>query len=397
MMRFGWSGLAVWIALLGCGDASGSSSASGGDSAEGGAATGTGAGASSVGAGAEGGAASSGTGASAGMGAGTPQGKVPVFVAQGHMGRTTISCDDGRTWIADHSDDDNARCFTGNLDCDHAGNAGRGLAFGDDAFIAAFGWGHPGTLQRSTDGIHWTTVASDTPTFADVAFGNGVFVADNSPTQVSSDGSTWSEGGDVGLSVYNVRAISFVPYGAGLFVITAESGSERDIAMSVDGVTWTHPSQRPPECGSYVLNVTYGADRIAIFSGDGTVCTSADGGDTWQLTQVAGSFSSPGLWNGSELLAYEGSTLWRSPDGSSWTSQQASPGDVLIGAFARGDSGTYVAVRGGWQTWYEGQEFYRSSDGLNWEKLAAGTFKGSHPINFIEPGYVDPSPECPLP
>src|SRR5215208_3215992 len=28
---------------------------------------------------------------------------VPIFIAQGMLGRTTISCDDGRTWVGDHS------------------------------------------------------------------------------------------------------------------------------------------------------------------------------------------------------------------------------------------------------------------------------------------------------
>jgi hypothetical protein len=29
--------------------------------------------------------------------------KAPIFVAQGSLGRTTISCDDGKTWAANHS------------------------------------------------------------------------------------------------------------------------------------------------------------------------------------------------------------------------------------------------------------------------------------------------------
>src|SRR5262245_36884214 len=35
-----------------------------------------------------------------------PEGTIPIFVAQGNVGRTTISCDDGQSWVANRSDDD---------------------------------------------------------------------------------------------------------------------------------------------------------------------------------------------------------------------------------------------------------------------------------------------------
>jgi len=35
----------------------------------------------------------------------------------------------------------------------------------------------------------------ETPTFADVAYGNDVFVAGGNPTRVSRDGGTWEMGG----------------------------------------------------------------------------------------------------------------------------------------------------------------------------------------------------------
>jgi hypothetical protein len=70
---------------------------------------------------------------------------VPVFVAQGHQGRITRSCDDGQTFPFDHSNDDEFRCFIdAEHDCDHSELAGRGLAFGQGSFVAAWGWGHPG-------------------------------------------------------------------------------------------------------------------------------------------------------------------------------------------------------------------------------------------------------------
>jgi len=52
-------------------------------------------------------------------------------------------------------------------------------------------------------------------------------------------------------------------------------------------------------------------------------------------------------------------------------------------------------VRGGWQVWYDQQRFYRSADGVRWETLAAGSYVGSHPINFIEFGYAPAGTVCP--
>jgi hypothetical protein len=330
---------------------------------------------------------------------GNNEGLVPVFVAQGHFGRLMVSCDDGQTFVANQSADDEAQCWAVNNepDCDHSPWAGRGVAFGNGAFVSTFGWGYPGVLRRSVDGVAWEDVWVEQPTFADVAFGNGIFVANNSPTWISSDGETWEEGGDLGLNVGNVRAIEFVPHGEGLFVITGESGDQRDIVTSPDGVTWTHPSERPPECGSWVINVAYGAGTIAIFSGHGTVCRSTDGGDTWTLDQVAPSFSSPGVWTGTEFFAYDGATLHRSADGVAWSSQEVTPGDIRIGAMARSDQGTFVAHKDAWQGWYEEQEMYRSEDGITWERLPAGAFVPSHPINFVHFGWAEPSSVCPLP
>lgn len=63
-------------------------------------------------------------------------------------------------------------------------------------------------------------------------------------------------------------------------------------------------------------------------------------------------------------------------------------------AVARDDDGTFVAVRGGWQSSYEFQEIYRSSDGRSWEVLAPGSFVGSHPIHHVAFGYVDDRAAC---
>jgi hypothetical protein len=328
---------------------------------------------------------------------GAPPGTIPVFVAQGHMGRLMVSCDDGHTFVANQSADDNVQCWGDNNapDCDHSEWAGRGLAFGNGVFVSTFGWGYPGVVRRSTDGVTWLDTWSEPPTFADIAFGNGKFVANGSPTSISTDGMTWEEGGDLTIDI-NYRAIEFVPHEGGLFIVTGESGENRDIVLSDDGVTWRHPTTRPPECGSYVLNIAYGGGTIAIFSGNGSVCSSTDGGDTWTLNEVNDYLTSPGVWTGSEFFVYGASTLFRSSDANAWQSQEIAP-SVRIGSMARSDQGTFVAHEDSWLGWYEDQEMYRSENGIDWEVLPAGSFVPSHPINFIQFGYAEPSSLCPLP
>jgi hypothetical protein len=60
-------------------------------------------------------------------------------------------------------------------------------------------------------------------------------------------------------------------------------------------------------------------------------------------------------------------------------------------------TGTFVAVRGGWQVWYDQQEFYRSSDGVTWTTLDPSVAPGGHPLRFISFGYGKPSAACPAP
>lgn len=372
------------------GGSGGGTGGSAGDGGSGGGATTTTPGGSS--AGGSGGSTSSSQG-----GGGAAPGLVQVFVAQGHMGRTTRSCDDGKTWIDDQSQDDSVICFDP-LDCDHNSGAGRGLAFGDGQWVATFGWGAPGTVRTSKDGASWDVVVDPAPNFADVAFGDGVFVANSRPPQLSTDGETWVESPSAEmLDVWNPRAIAFIP-DQGLFVITGESGQDRDMVLSNDGgQSWWHPDSRPPECVSYVRGITGGNGAIVAASGNGFVCTSTDGGKTWVKVDVAEGLSSPPVFTGAEILVWQGDTVFRSADGLIWTSEPISPQGISIGPVTRGSNGTFVAANDGWMVWYEKQQFFRSTDGVTWEVLDKSKFKGSHPINFIEAGWAEPTAECPLP
>jgi hypothetical protein len=336
------------------------------------------------------------TGTDESTGEPVPEG-VPLFIAQGHMGRTTISCDRGLTWIADHSLDDATHCFD-ELDCDHHVGSATGLRYGDGAFIATWGWGTEGNVARTTDGITWETVMTG-PTFSGTAYGAGTFVAGSRETQRSEDGgATWGAPIDTGLTQWTPRGIGFADVDGGRFVIGGGGNNEGDVVVSSDaGASWWHPDPLPLACGDGIRSIVSDGAAIVIVRGGGTgpeLCVSHDAGTSFaeiDLGEVW--FESRALHDGEAFVVYANGEAWRSTDGDEWTSTPTQPA-ITPGALAIDELGNFVAVRGGWQVWYENQEFYRSTDGISWEVLAPGTFTGSHPVNHIAFGHVASTTAC---
>lgn len=322
--------------------------------------------------------------------------RVGVFVAQGHAGRTTISCDDGRSWIHDRSLDDSIVCFSDGFDCDHHPGSAKGVTYGRGWFFATYGWGPPGSVQRSRDGVTWEPVLEET-TFGGIAFGQErVLAGARQPRWTADDGESWTDSGSTELDVWNVRRTGWVPHDGGRFVLVGEDGGARDVVLSSDGgETWWHPSSLPAECGAAIQNeggIAYGDGTMLIVGRTGDACRSTDGGATWTSTAIGGEVHSHLVWSGDAFLAWERGVLWRSEDGAAWSSTPTSPADLRIGAVAMSPGGTFVAVKGGWQEWYDRQRFYRSEDGVTWTELPSGSYVGSHPIRDIEFGYVESCP-----
>jgi hypothetical protein len=394
--------------LFGCSSSESSGDPSAGAAAGGAAAaagkggagqSGSGASGGTVGSGGAAGATSAGTGGgggdagAAGAIGGAP---VPVFVAQGHHGRLTISCDGGQSWIHNKSADDALRCFSNDKsDCNHSPNAGRGIAYGNNVFAITWGWGAPGTQQRSTDAKNWEDTATNAPTYADIAFGNGKFVGASDPVGISTDGGSWQQGGRVGIDM-NIRSIDFIAHDGGRFIITGESGDRHTIMHSADTESWQTASDRENGCGSGYQGMAYGNGAAVLASAGGYVCYSLDGGDEWKKVDLPGDvLTSNVIWTGTEFMVWDGATLHRSDDGQAWTNERTVPENIAIGTVARGEDGSFVAANWGWTTWYDQQRFFRSTDGKNWEVLAQDKFVGSHPIQFIHFGYVEPGAGCP--
>ena len=409
------------------GGAAGGSDAAGGDASAGG---------SSGGAAAAGGSASAGGAASAGgsagggsvSGGGTAGGAVVVvdagtiglFVAIGHVNRSTISCDDGRTWVANQSDNDGIRCFTsapdgGSSDCDHKYGSGRGIAWSPaSGFVGNWGWGDPGVIRKSRDGLTWNVVDRGS-NFSSMAVGNdGTLFATSRSGKVSRNaGETWTSAGTAdlqanGQAVWNVRRGGAGGTGAGVFVVVADSNTAM---VSSDATTWRAPQTYPSTCGASIQwegGVASGNGVLVILGGDGVACRSTDNGATWTAHQTGGTIDSRLVWTGTEFVSWGSVSnqrrLIRSPDGMTWTSTATASrrngvpvagGGPLIGAVARSPSGTFVAANGGWQTWYTSQRFFRSTDGVTWDELPMTAFVGSHPIQHIAWGEGARSSACP--
>ena len=318
----------------------------------------------------------------------TDQG-VPMFIAQGHVGRTSISCDDGNTWVADQSNDDDLRCWSDNWepDCDHSPDSARGIAYGDGVFMATFGWGYPGGLFRSVDGVRWDETYPGSSA-AGMAYGNGVFIAgDWSPLRSVDAGLTWTRDDDFYVP-YNVRRTSFVEAGGGRFLLLNDGPL---LMSSDDGVSWYQPPA-PAGCGTNVMfngGAAYGNGALVIVAGDGPTCVSTDDGATFTAgapVDVYGWLTSRLLFNGTEFVVWGNGLMYTSPDGQSWSETAVS--GVELDAVAQSEDGTYVGVGG----WYDGQNFYRSTDGVSWQAIGG---YGGHPVFDLTFGIGQASPTCP--
>lgn len=363
-----------------------------------------------------------------------PPGRVPMFIAQGMVGRSTISCDDGRSWVGDRSWDREAnphlcgstdvRCdadgfscsqrwYDGTCsdhspcDCGHSPGFSKGVVFTGDWFVGTWGWGWPGSVMRSRNGIDWETTLDD-QSFGGIAYGAGRVVVAARDNFHSTDGMTWTPGetadfsGPTEPTIWSVRRFGYADHDGGRFVAIASGNTDRDILVSSNGGdTWWRPSSIPDGCGAGVGaygGILYGNGIIALI-GEGEVCRSLDGGDTWTIVSVLDGdeiFVGTPVFTGTEFMAWShySHVRYTSPDAATWTATPMTT-ETSLGAVARNpDTGTLVAVGSVW-TGYEDQRFMRSSDGLEWESIPDTAFAASHPIHYIGFGYGERSAACP--
>jgi hypothetical protein len=405
----------------------GSAAASGGGTGGGVPATGGGV---SDGGGAGGGSAASGGGGSGGgsamdggTGGGAVAGKVPIFMMQGHLGRITISCDDGLTW-KDNEPWETAgdpllcgmpqpgvQCYTSTCEeltygqcigvtcCDDTVDRGESLAYGNGAFVALWGHGLPGELRRSTDGVHWTRTRIGSY-YGHHTFGGDRFLASSREPVWSNDGVTWNDGGPTdfrddgqptGAEQGGPRQIGYLEYdGGGRFVAVTSPNPDIQVTSN-GGLSWWRPQSFPADCGC--CDVVAGNGRVLIMNGNGTACVSEDGAQTWTvyptgLTEII----SNGVWTGSEFAFWGWDVELTSPDGKTWTQHPTTGGSVQMVGYSP-LTGTYVGANG--HSGYAMQQLMRSTDGVTWQNLSLSAFTQSHPLFNVVFGYADRSPTCP--
>lgn len=345
-----------------------------------------------------------------------PPGMVDVVVAVGRGGRSTISCDEGRSWIENRLETAaDVRCW-GQLDgaepefldaahtmpnpryleCDHDEGNSTGLVFHDGAFFRAIGWGTPGRTQRSVDGVTWEVPS---PSFE--ATYNGLVAFDDAlvamgtpqPYLSSDDGASWTaSSGELGWDVGHVRAATSSSYGPmGTIVYVTDDG----IGWTDDRAATFHGPDAPACDGRTFAS---GGGVTVHLGSNGSACVTSDGGRTWQTHAVASSVAAGPVWNGHAFHFWgdgaSGFAHFSSLDGVTWTSAASTRvGVSIVGVTV---AGGFVGVNEIWNGGYEHQRFFRSDDGDTWETLATdgSAFTPGHPISHFASGVVPANAYC---
>ncbi|MDZ4697982.1 MAG: hypothetical protein SGI86_22815 [Deltaproteobacteria bacterium] len=376
----------------GISDGSGGNTAAGGESAmAGGATAGTGTGGSAGGTpgttGASGGATAAGGATATGGSGGTvvvPIGKVPMFVAAGHGARTITSCDDGRTWIANHSYE--------NRNVDHSPYTEKGMVYGDGIFMELIGWGADPSVKLSTNGVDWQRFPVPNGgggglVFVELPQKKFVTVNGYGGCQSSPNGKTWTRCTAPDYPE-NLRESG----GGG-----AAIGGGGDIAATFSfdgGQSWRTSSACRLVDGFGNLGqlggFAWGNSTFCAVGSSGDWCRTTDRGATWQTGKLPSGVDGKMAFIGDKFWAPNGATAYWSSDGSTWTRETLRPTGTVIHAMARGDSGTFVGI----QRENASTRFYRSSDGINWTLVTGPTGTSLRRVVF---GYGTPSAQCPLP
>jgi hypothetical protein len=337
------------------------------------------------------GGADPGDGGDAGSGAAGSGGDTParaeVLIAQGHVGRTMLSCDQGATWIHDRSDDAAVRCD--DVDCDHHTGSAMGIVASGGFAIMSSGWGTPGVVRRTSDGATWETVLEIEFPFASLAVGPGGLLGSTPRPWRSVDaGATWTEVPPVYIPP-PLRQSLFIP-DQGRYLLTSEGNGLRAWTTDDAGETFQEASALPSGCVAFAL--AEGAGIVAMQHVSGGICRSSDGGQSFQVVAVGNGI-------GFQTLAFAGgrfvalgdggssAVLYESADAQTWTETatnlQSSVWNLVLGSDAV--TGAFVAAASA----YETQRFFRSADGLDWVETTAPQ---GHPIRrFISASLATPS------
>ncbi|MDX2020981.1 MAG: hypothetical protein SF187_12140 [Deltaproteobacteria bacterium] len=319
-----------------------------------------------------------GTGGGAGGvgGDGAPAGSVPMFVAVGRGGRRIMSCDRGRTWVANQ--------FVSTQDGEHSTFTPKGLAYGNGTFVFLSGWGNPSTTWITTNGVDWVEQKHQTG-FAGLGYDDGQFVlvGTNYHEGSKDNGKTWTRlpqskasGGREGAAFTGIWA----------------AGTDGQAQVLRKGMnSWANISGcTGPRHGGIGADGGFAAstDTLISVGSNGNICgvniaTGAAIGATQFNVEVRGK---PNFAAGSFMVA-TGDSIRFSKDGSNWTTRTL-PKDVRIDLVDCDADGHCVGLN------LDGKSFYYSDDAMTWSRAAAPQGNG---MVAVKAGAGLPSDLCKLP
>jgi len=310
-----------------------------------------------------------------------PTGRVPMFVAIGPGLRTTISCDDGRSWVENRLEKETDNDFS------HDETNIHGAVFTNGRFYYPAGWGQTTTrVFASENGITWQRLYQGGAHQSNsmVATGDVLLFGEGSAIRRSDDGGqNWTP-----ITLPDKIAHMRLAYGdvmGGRFVAGGRDG--RHVFSGDRGRTWRKAQGQGGHYPVFGGGVFVSFQRIG-----GNLVRSVDGGATWQRVSCCGnpSYIAQVFWNGERFLLYRNDSVWGSADGEAWTKLGALKiGDLEVMA-RNPHSGNYVAARPGRPV-----RFYNSRDGINWSPVPDGSFdRRGDEIKYITFGYGLPSANC---
>lgn len=117
------------------------------------------------------------------------------------------------------------------------------LGFGNGMFVTAPYSGNVG--KYSYDGVNWLNTGEfPGVSYISIAYGNGRWIAlSKFGCAYSSDGITWTAGGNMNPSSLYYFTPKYITYGNGIFVVTGDMrgiSSNTYVSTSTDGITWTN-------------------------------------------------------------------------------------------------------------------------------------------------------------
>lgn len=232
------------------------------------------------------------------------------------------------------------------------------IAFDGTQFVAV---GKGGFVATSPDGITWTQGSlGNNSEYESIAYGNGRFVAvgELAPVISSADGITWQ------VETVGSTRINGAAFGNNLFVIVGGIGS---FWTSPDGQSWT---KQPVLTTSGLRAAVYGGGQFVVVSRGGKTLTSPDG-ENWTLHEGVANTDLTSVSYGNWLYAATSSsgTVFTSFDGIHWLEQNVTEDSTPLRGIAFGN-GHFALVGNGSES-ENGTHLWTSTDGATWTRRNA--------------------------